>query len=130
MENILEERTVINQNYEKLIKLNLNKMAELYKEQSSNKIYMEMSFDERLALLIDGETDDKFNKLIYGIQRRSNIKMSNATISDIKFYPDREIDKALTAKLSTCDYIQDHLNVIVIGATGAGKLCKVRNNVK
>ena len=53
MENILEERTVINQNYEKLIKLNLNKMAELYKEQSSNKIYMEMSFDERLALLID-----------------------------------------------------------------------------
>lgn len=121
MENILEERTVINQNYEKLIKLNLNKMAELYKEQSSNKIYMEMSFDERLALLIDGETDDKFNKLIYGIQRRSNIKMSNATISDIKFYPDREIDKALTAKLSTCDYIQDHLNVIVIGATGAGR---------
>lgn len=125
MENILEERTVINQNYEKLIKLNLNKMAELYKEQSSNKIYMEMSFDERLALLIDGETDDKFNKLIYGIQRRSNIKMSNATISDIKFYPDREIDKALTAKLSTCDYIQDHLNVIVIGATGAGNYVKL-----
>ena len=115
-------------------------MAELYKEQSSNKIYMEMSFDERLALLIDGETDDKFNKLIYGIQRRSNIKMSNATISDIKFYPDREIDKALTAKLSTCDYIQDHLNVIVIGATGAGKTyyisalgneaCKKAINVK
>lgn len=125
MENILEERTVINQNYEKLIKLNLNKMAELYKEQSSNKIYMEMSFDERLALLIDGETDDKFNKLIYGIQRRSNIKMSNATISDIKFYPDREIDKALTAKLSTCDYIQDYLNVIVIGATGAGNYVKL-----
>ena len=125
MENILEERTVINQNYEKLIKLNLNKMAELYKEQSSNKIYMEMSFDERLALLIDGETDDKFNKLIYGIQRRSNIKMSNATISDIKFYPDREIDKALTAKLSTCDYIQYHLNVIVIGATGAGNYVKL-----
>ena len=121
----MEERTVINQNYEKLIKLNLNKMAELYKEQSSNKIYMEMSFDERLALLIDGETDDKFNKLIYGIQRRSNIKMSNATISDIKFYPDREIDKALTAKLSTCDYIQDHLNVIVIGATGAGNYVKL-----
>ncbi len=122
----MEERTVINQNYEKLIKLNLNKMAELYKEQSSNKIYMEMSFDERLALLIDGETDDKFNKLIYGIQRRSNIKMSNATISDIKFYPDREIDKALTAKLSTCDYIQDHLNVIVIGATGAGNYVKLK----
>ena len=51
--------------------------------------------------------------------------MSNATISDIKFYPDREIDKALTAKLSTCDYIQYHLNVIVIGATGAGNYVKL-----
>ena len=82
---------------------------------------MEMTFDERLALLIDEETDDKFNKIIYGIQRRANIKMTNATISDIKFYPDREIDNTLTVKLSTCDYIQDHLNIIVIGATGAGK---------
>lgn len=131
---------MINQNYEKLIKLNLNKMAELYKEQSTQQIYLELSFDERLALLIDAETDDKYNKLIYGIQRRSNIKMSNASVSDIKFYPDREIDKVLTAKLATCDYIHDHLNVIVIGATGAGKTfyisslgneaCKKAINVK
>lgn len=112
---------MINQNYEKLIKLNLNKMVELYKEQTANKIYMEMSFDERLTLLIDCETDDKYNKLIYGIQRRLNIKMSNATVSDIKFYPDREIDKQSTARLSACDYIQDHLNIIVVGATGARK---------
>lgn len=131
---------MINQNYEKLIKLNLNKMDELYKEQSTQQIYLELSFDERLALLIDAETDDKYNKLIYGIQRRSNIKMSNASVSDIKFYPDREIDKVLTAKLATCDYIHDHLNVIVIGATGAGKTfyisslgneaCKKAINVK
>ena len=52
MENILEERTVINQNYEKLIKLNLNKMAELYKEQSSNKIYMEMSDYSHVKALV------------------------------------------------------------------------------
>ena len=55
------------------------------------------------------------------IQRRSNVKMSNATVSDIRFYPDREIDKVMTAKLASCDYIHDHLNIIVIGATGAGK---------
>lgn len=30
-------------------------------------MYMEMSFDERLVLLIDGEIDDKYNKLIYSI---------------------------------------------------------------
>ncbi len=110
-----------NENYEKLMKLNLCKMAELYKDQSTNKAFQELTFDERFALLIDGETDDKFNKLIYRIQRRSQIKMPNATISEIRFYPDREIDKNLTLKLSTFDFISDKLNVIVVGATGAGK---------
>ena len=55
------------------------------------------------------------------IQRRSNVKMSNATVSDIIFYPDRELDQVMTATLASCDYIHDHLNIIVIGATGAGK---------
>ena len=109
---------MINQNYEKLMKMHLTKMAELYKNQSTNKAYLELSFDERFALLIDGEAD---NKLIYGIKKRSNIRMPEASISDIRFYPDREIDKVLTLKLAECDYIDEHLNVIVVGATGAGK---------
>ena len=37
------------------------------------------------------------------IQRRSNVKMSNATVSDIRFYPDREIDKVMTRKQSMLD---------------------------
>ncbi len=47
--------------------------------------------------------------------------MTNASVSNIKFYPDREIDKVLTMKLSACDYVNDHLNVIVVDATGSGK---------
>ena len=112
---------MINQNYEKLMKLGLTKMAELYLDQTTNKAYFEMSFDERFAFLIDGETDEQHNKRIYGIQKRSNIKMATAKVSEIRFYPDREIDKNLTLKLATCDYINDNLNVIVVGATGAGK---------
>ena len=131
---------MINQNYEKLMKMHLTKMAELYKNQSTNKAYLELSFDERFALLIDGEADDKYNKLIYGNKKRSNIRMPEASISDIRFYPDREIDKVLTLKLAECDYIDEHLNVIVVGATGAEKTfyisalgneaCKKAKNVK
>lgn len=96
-------------------------MAELYKIQSSDPAMKELSFDERFALLIDGEADDKYNKQVAGIKHRSKIKMTNASVSDIRFYPDREIDKMLTMKLADCNYIHDHLNVIVVGATGAGK---------
>lgn len=119
--HIMEELIMINQNYEKLMKMNLIKMAENYKNQATDKAYLELSFDERFALLIDAETDDKFNKLVQGIKHRSKIKMPHASVSEIRFYPDREIDKVLTMKLSECGYIDDHLNVIVVGATGAGK---------
>ena len=48
--------------------------------------------------------------------------MTNASVSNIKFYPDKEINKILTMKLSACDYVNDHLNVIVVGETGSGKM--------
>ena len=48
--------------------------------------------------------------------------MTKASVSNIKFYPDKEINKILTMKLSACDYVNDHLNVIVVGATGSGKM--------
>lgn len=112
---------MINQNYEKLLQLRLPKMAEIYKEQSNNLAMTSLSFDERLAIMIDAETDDKFNNLVSGIKRRSGIKMPNASMNDIHYYPDRELNRDLMFNLSTCDYLDKHYNVIVIGATGSGK---------
>ncbi len=112
---------MINQTYEKLLSLKLHKMAEIYKEQCNNQAFKELSFDERLALMVDEEVNDKYNNLVTGIQRRSKIKMMNAALEDIQYYPDRDLDKELIMKLSTCSYIDDHINVIVIGATGSGK---------
>jgi DNA replication protein DnaC len=35
--------------------------------------------------------------------------------------PDREFDKALVARLGTCNYIEDHRNIMLLGASGSGK---------
>ncbi len=116
---------MINQTYEKLLSLKLHKMAEIYKEQCNNQAFKELSFDERLAFMVDEEVNDKYNNFVTGIQRRSKIKMMNATLEDIQYYPDRELDRELIMKLSTCSYIDDHINVIVIGATGSGNYVKL-----
>lgn len=112
---------MINQTYEKLLALKLYKMAEIYKEQSNNQAFKDLSFDAKMALLVDEETNDKYNKMVDGIKHRSKIKMPNASLSDIHYYPDRELDKELMVKLVTGNYIEDHINVIIIGATGSGK---------
>lgn len=60
-------------------------MAEIYKEQCNSQAFKELSFDERPALMLDEEVNDKYNKLVTGIQRRLKIKMMNATLEDIQY---------------------------------------------
>ena len=112
---------MINQNYDKLLQLNLNKMAELYLDQTNKKQYTELSFDERFAMLIDGELTDKKNKAIELLRRNATIKYNQANIADIEYYPERKLDKNQTVQFSTCEYINEKLNIIIVGATGSGK---------
>lgn len=111
----------IQHNYEAMNQLNLSVMAELYKSQSKNKDIIDMSFDERMAILLDAETANKHTARINGIKRRAKLKQNNATVEDIKYYPDRELDKAKILSLSLCEYIESNQNIIITGATGAGK---------
>jgi DNA replication protein DnaC len=37
------------------------------------------------------------------------------------YHADRQLDKALIARLGTCNYIEDRRNIILLGASGCGK---------
>jgi len=50
-----------------------------------------------------------------------SFKLSSASIEDIEYYPDRKLDKNQLIQLATGKYIRDKLNVIIMGASGAGK---------
>lgn len=112
---------MINQNYDKLLQLDLNKMAELYLDQTNKKQYTELSFDERFAMLIDGELIDKKNKAIELLRRNATIKYNQANVAEIEYYPERKLDKNQTIQFSECGYINEKLNIIIVGATGSGK---------
>ena len=42
-------------------------------------------------------------------------------MEDIEYLPDRKLDKSQILRLTSCAYIQEAHNVILLGATGAGK---------
>ncbi len=44
-----------------------------------------------------------------------------ALIEDIEYHPDRHLNKKLILELATGNYIKQHLNMIVMGASGNGK---------
>jgi DNA replication protein DnaC len=42
-------------------------------------------------------------------------------VEDIEYHSDRGLDKAFMMRLSTCAYIKEFRNIILLGATGSGK---------
>ena len=53
--------------------------------------------------------------------RQADFCFPDASVTDIRYDPDRNLNKDRITILATCDWIDDHRNVVITGATGAGK---------
>ena len=81
----------------------------------------ELSFDERLALLVEAETLARDNKRLQKLLRDAKLRIPSACMEDVDLNPKRDIDRALFRELATGRWIAEHNNVLVTGMTGVGK---------
>ena len=101
--------------------MKMNIMAQSFKDQLQNPAFNSMPFEERFGLIVDGEWGTrKSNKLIRLI-KSAGYEFNNACIEDIDYRADRKLDRAQIASLATCNYILEHHNIVILGATGNGK---------
>jgi len=105
----------------KLNEMRLTSMAESFRQQLQDPSIHELCFEERFGLMVDTEwarrKNNKLNKLI----RKADLYFNQACIEDIEYHADRKLDKAQITRLSTCTFIQEKHNIIILGASGAGK---------
>lgn len=108
------------QTFEKLYQMKLNGMAEGLKEQLAQPDINQLSFDERLSLLVDRQWTWKENKRLDRLLRNAKLKL-NACIEDIDYKRARGIDKSVVLSLAGCEWIRQVQNIIITGPTGVGK---------
>lgn len=106
---------------EKLRELKMTGMAEAWEAQQGDAGMGELSFDERLGLLVDAEWMHRRNKRTERSLREAKLRLGQACIEDIDFPARRQLDKAVIKQLATCRWIEEHQNVVITGATGVGK---------
>ena len=106
---------------EKLIAMKLSGMAEGLKEQMQNPAYRDLSFEERLGILIDKEKLHRENRQLKILLSHAHFRHSGACYEDIDFRAKRGITKDTILKLSQNEWIGRHQNVIIVGPTGVGK---------
>ena len=110
-----------NPTLDKLITLGLTGMARALQQQSELQDVQSMSFEDRLALMVDAEYSER--QTFQFTKRLKTAKLRDqACIENIDFKGNRGIDKRLLAQLSDGTWIKkEHLHVLVTGKTGVGK---------
>jgi DNA replication protein DnaC len=108
------------QTIEKLRTLRLTGMARALEEQLAQTDIGRLSFDERLALLIDREEVDRHNAALAQRLRLARLRQA-VCLEDIDYRLPRGLDRGLMHSLAAGRWLQEHNNVLVLGPTGAGK---------
>lgn len=103
----------------KLIDMGLRAMADALREQLQNP-GKDLSFGERIGIVVDREWSARENRALGRLLRAAKLGM-DACIEDIWCTPERGLNKSTIRDLATCRWIDDKLNVIVVGKTGCGK---------
>ena len=73
----------------KLTEMKMVAMVELYQQQSQNKEYREMDFDDRFNLLVDYEYDRRKSNRLERLIKHATFENPMAAIEDIEYHPDR-----------------------------------------
>jgi IstB-like ATP binding protein len=106
---------------EKLHALKLDALAAAWTEQQHQADMTALAFDERLGLLVEAEWLARENKRLIRALQEAKLKLAQACIEAIDYPARRELDKAVIRQLATCRWVEEHHNVILVGATGTGK---------
>jgi len=110
-----------NNTISKLRDMRMSVMAAAFQGQLADNTMSELSFEERVGLIVDAEWTSRKNNRMTRLIRRAGFAEPGACIEDIEYHSDRRLDKALIARLSTCNFVDEHHNLIILGATGSGK---------
>nr|AAF80265.1 putative ATP-binding protein [Pseudomonas sp. JR1] len=109
-----------NPTLDKLQTLRLHGMIKALGEQHATPDINDLSFDERLGLMVDRELTEREDARLTTRLKAARLR-HNACLEDIDYRSPRGLDKALILQLGSGPVLRDGLNLIIGGPTGVGK---------
>lgn len=105
----------------KLLEMHLSAMADAFITQKDDPRMRDVPFEDRFGMLVDIEYNTRKNNSLKRLIRNAEFDQSDASIMDINYSAGRKLNKELINRLATCEYITEHRNIFITGATGSGK---------
>lgn len=103
-----------------LRQLKLTGLADGLERQLAQADTHSLSFEERVALLVDCEITSRDNRKLGRLLRKAKFR-EHACVEDIDYRHSRGLTKSQMASLASCDWVRKNQNLCITGATGTGK---------
>jgi len=118
----MKKETMLTQpTIEKLCAMRLKGMAEAFRLQQESADCQQLSFEERLGLLIDRQWTWRENHALDRRLRNGRLQ-GPARIEDIDYRAARGLDRQLVRSLTLESvWVREHQNLFLLGPTGIGK---------
>ena len=110
-----------NETVRKLQEMRLGVMAEAFSAQLQNAQFQAVSFEDRFAMLVDAEWSARKSNRLTRLIRNAGYADPTACVENIEYISERKLDREQILRLASCSYLHEAYNVIILGATGAGK---------
>ena len=111
----------IETNKELMRELKLKGMLFEYEAECESSQFHHVPFDERLAYLLGAKDSRKRDMRTRTRHNMAHFAQPSACIEDIIYDTDRALDKSVILRLASCEYINRHENILVLGASDSGK---------
>ena len=98
---------------DRLAQLRLAGMAAGLQEQLQQVSYQELSFEERLGLLVDREYTWREDRRLRRLLREAHLRLSSACVEDVDYHQPRGLDRGLMRSLAGCEWVRAHQNVLL-----------------
>src|SRR5438270_10555551 len=95
-------------------------MADAFRAQLDRADACQLSFEERLALLVDQQWLWKEERALARRLRAAHLK-ERGVIEDVDYQHPRGLDRKLVRTLCTSEWVRQHQSLLLLGPTGIGK---------
>src|SRR5438132_6081554 len=112
---------MMNNTLAQLRDLKLVGMASAIEEQLSSNASTTLSFEERLALMVDREVHHRGDKRRAALLKRAGLKYSQACIEDVDGRAGRGFERSALMSLALSRWVEDGTAILATGPTGSGK---------
>lgn len=109
-----------NATIEKMQKMRLNGMKRAYESSFETRNQDTFTNDEFIAWLIESEDNGRNNSRTERLLKNAKFHYQ-ASLEEISYTGDRNIDRTLLSRLSDCSFIDRNENILITGCTGTGK---------